>query len=146
MCRKQTAIRLFQEGCACSQAILVAYGAEFGIRRQAALNIAAGFAGGMREGGTCGAVTGAYMVLGLAFGGQHAETAKDRAGVYDVIRLFGNHFRQKHKTLVCNHLLGVDISTKEGMKQAREQDLFKTSCVDFVRTAAEILEQLLPEN
>ena len=39
------AVDLFQAGCACSQAILAVYGELFGLDRDSAMRIAAGFAG-----------------------------------------------------------------------------------------------------
>ena len=59
------AVEMFRNGCACSQAILAVYGPSQGLAKDIALRLAAGFAGGMRMGETCGAVTGAFMVLGL---------------------------------------------------------------------------------
>lgn len=51
----------------CAQAILSTYCEAFGLERNLALRLAQGFGGGMAHmGKTCGAVTGAYMVLGLS--------------------------------------------------------------------------------
>ena len=48
----------------CAQAMLGAYAEELGLDRAQALKVATGFGGGMgRMGGTCGVITGAYMVL-----------------------------------------------------------------------------------
>ena len=65
----KTAEATFREGFNCAQAVLSACGPRFGIGRELALRIAAGFGGGMGTmGRTCGAVTGAFMVIGLARG------------------------------------------------------------------------------
>ncbi len=51
----------------CAQTVLSTYCENFGLERILALRLAQGFGGGMGHAGkTCGAVTGAYMVLGLA--------------------------------------------------------------------------------
>lgn len=51
----------------CAQSVLTAFCEDYGLRADMAYNIAQGFGGGMHiNNGTCGAVTGAYMVLGLA--------------------------------------------------------------------------------
>jgi hypothetical protein len=47
------------------------------------MRIAAGFAGGMRIGETCGAVTGALMVLGLRHASADCDTPMGRKAVYD---------------------------------------------------------------
>ena len=44
------------------------YGARFGLDRETALHVAGAFGGMARRGGTCGAVTGAFMVIGLKYG------------------------------------------------------------------------------
>jgi C_GCAxxG_C_C family probable redox protein len=136
------ATELFRGGCACSQAILGVYGEPLGLPRKTAMQIAAGFAGGMRLGETCGAVTGALMVLGLRHGSESCETAAGRAGVYARVGEFTKRFRRQNGSLVCRELLGCDISTPEGMKQAQERNLFRTTCVKIVESAAAILEEM----
>ena len=73
MSRVEQAVSCFQGGFNCSQAVLSTYAQDFGLDREAALKLAAGFGGGMgRMAGTCGAVTGAFMVLGLKHGPTEA--------------------------------------------------------------------------
>jgi C_GCAxxG_C_C family probable redox protein len=138
------AVDLFRGGCACSQAILAAYGPRYGLGESQALRVAAGFAGGMRMAETCGAVTGAYMVLGLAKCDGGCGTAEGRKGTYDALTAFSKAFRERQGDLKCRDLLGCDISTPEGAAAAREANLFRTRCVDLVRCAAEILDDMLP--
>lgn len=138
------AVELFRGGCACSQAILGAYGPRYGLGEPLALRVAAGFAGGMRMAETCGAVTGAYMVLGLAKCDAACNTADGRQAAYDALTAFSKAFRERQGTLKCRELLGCDISTPEGSAAAREADLFGTRCVEIVRCAAELLDGMLP--
>lgn len=140
------AVEMFRGGCACSQAILDVYGAPLGLPHEHALRVSAGFAGGMRRGETCGAVTGAFMVLGLRHGSSDCGPDAGRAGVYERVVDFAKRFEQRNASICCRELLGCDISTPEGMKQAQERDLFKTTCVQMVRDAAEILEEMEAES
>src|SRR5208337_4024816 len=140
------AAQLFRGGCACSQAILAVYGQPLGLSRKTAMNIAAGFAGGMRLGGTCGAVTGALMVLGLRHASENCDTPAGRAGVYARVVELTNRFQGRNASVVCGELLGCDISTPEGMTQALERNLFKTTCVKMVADAAMILEEMEAES
>jgi len=142
MSKVAAASKMFSDGCACSQAILAVYGQPFGLSRETAVRIAAGFAGGMRQGETCGAVTGAFMVLGLRHAGDSSETAKGRADVYAKVEEFTKRFRRQNGSIVCRELLGCDISTPEGLKEAKEKNLFKTTCVKMVEDAAAILEEM----
>ena len=136
------AAQLFREGCACSQAILVVYGTPLGLPHEQAMQIGAGFAGGMRLGETCGAVTGAFMVLGLRHCSADCDKPAGRTKVYGRVLEFADRFKKRNGSLVCRDLLGCDISTAEGMKEAEEQNLFKTICVKMVEDAAEILEEM----
>ena len=56
----------FEKGLNCSQAIVATYGPPLGLERDSALKVAAAFGGGMGHlGRTCGAISGALMVIGL---------------------------------------------------------------------------------
>jgi C_GCAxxG_C_C family probable redox protein len=140
----EAAVDLFRSGCCCSQAVLAACGGRYGVSEPLALRLASGFAGGMRYAATCGSVTGAYMVLGLAHAGEVSDNAPGRQGVYRAVLAFAEQFRARHGSLECRDLLGCDPTTPEGNRRAAEQGLFVTRCPLFVRDAAEILEELLP--
>ncbi len=141
MNRVDTALSRFAVGFNCSQAVFSSY-AE-GIDEETALRIASGFGGGMgRMADTCGAVTGAMMVLGLRFGGTSPDReAKER--VYATVRAFVNRFKARNGSLACRDLLGCDISTPEGLQHAQKTGLFSKTCPKFVRDACEILEAML---
>ncbi|MDO8945495.1 MAG: C-GCAxxG-C-C family protein, partial [Desulfobacterales bacterium] len=87
--------------------------------RESALRIAAGFAAGMRLAETCGAVTGAIMVLGLHRATAESTTAKLREPVYQAVKEFSAEFERRNRTLICRDLLGCDIRTEEGMQAAK---------------------------
>ena len=59
----------------CAQAVLVTYAAECGISEGKAFQLGAHFGGGMKMGATCGAITGALMVIGMLGGGDDAYRA-----------------------------------------------------------------------
>ena len=140
----QKAVHCLDQGFACSQAILSVYGEAFGLDRVMAYKLAAGFGGGMgRMAETCGAVTGAFMVLGLKQGWVSGEEVAGREKTYETIREFVRRFRQRHGTIVCRELLKCDISTPEGLQDARQRQLFSTVCHKVVADAAEVLEELL---
>jgi len=95
----------------------------------------------MGLGKECGAVTGAFMVIGLSI--QHEKDEKDaRYKSHGLVREFVKRFEARHETILCKDLLGVDIGTREGREKAVKENLFKTLCPQFVKTAAEILADL----
>jgi C_GCAxxG_C_C family probable redox protein len=142
--RVESAVACFQGGFSCSQAVLSAYAEEFGLDRDTAVRVAAGFGGGMgRMAGTCGAVTGALMVLGLKYGVTDADDRQAKEALYERVREFSRRFAARHDSTVCRDLLGCDISTPEGLQRATQEKLPATVCPKFVQSAAEILEELL---
>lgn len=143
MSKVDQAVGCFCGGAACSQAIAAIYGPDFGLPREQAMKLASGFAGGMRLGETCGAVTGAFMVLGLKFAGPHCDQRDGRGNVYAALADFVARFQQRNRTVVCKQLLGCDISTAEGAQKATRDGLFRTICPNLVKDAAEILEEML---
>lgn len=92
-------------------------------------------------GETCGAVTGAYMVLGLKAPSEGKTIQEIKAETKVAVRKFNELFIAKHGSLKCKKLLGVDISTPEGAAEANEKQLFDTLCPGLVASSAEILEQ-----
>lgn len=144
MNRAEQAVSCFKSGFNCSQAILSTYGEQFGLDREIALRLAAGFGGGMgRMAGICGAVTGAFMVLGLRYGPVEAADQEARETTYERVREFARRFEARNGTTVCRDLIRCDIDTPEGLATAREQKLFSSVCPKFVHDVAEILEQML---
>ena len=109
------------------------------------MKVSSGFAGGMRMGGTCGAVTGAFMTLGLRHAGDACHTKEERAGVYARILEFARRFQERNGSIVCKELLGCDISTPEGMQEATDKNLHATRCVKLIEDAAAILEDMALE-
>ena len=124
--------------------MLSTYGRRFGLNHETGLRIAGAFGAGMaRTGETCGAVTGALMVIGLKHAKVRPDDDDSRELSYALAQEFMDTFRDRNKSLLCRELLGVDVSTPEGIAVVREKNLFATVCPRFVQEAAEILEKLL---
>jgi C_GCAxxG_C_C family probable redox protein len=140
----ERAVSVFLDGFSCSQAVLSTYGTQFGLDRQIALRVAGAFGSGMgRMGEICGAVTGAFMVIGLKYGQTRVEDKESKERAYRLVKEFVNKFKSRNKSIVCRELLGCDLSTPEGIKLAKEKKLFINLCPKFVQDAAEIIDQIL---
>jgi C_GCAxxG_C_C family probable redox protein len=143
MDKVERAVSCFKEGFSCSQALLSTYGAQFGLNREMALKVSGAFGGGMgRMGETCGVVTGAFMVIGLKYGKTRFEDEQTKEKVYSLVKELVDKFKSRNGSIICRELLGCDISTPEGMKLAKEKNLFTTLCPKLVQDAAEIIEQI----
>jgi C_GCAxxG_C_C family probable redox protein len=144
MNKVERAVSCFNDGFSCSQAVLSTYGEQFGLDRETALKVAGAFGGGMGNmGKTCGAVTGALMVIGLKYGQTRVEDKEPKKKTYRLVKEFAEQFKVRNGSINCTELLGCDLSTPEGMRCAEERNLFTTLCPKFVQDAAEILEELL---
>lgn len=108
----------------CCQSILVPFCQECGLSREDAYRLGANFGSGMRHGSTCGAVTGALMVLGLA--------GADSGAAVELMR----RFREKNQALDCAKLL--TLAKERGEER-------KPHCDRMVYDAVEFLEELLAE-
>ncbi|MBE0537115.1 MAG: C_GCAxxG_C_C family protein [Phycisphaerae bacterium] len=140
----ERAVELFEGGYNCSQAILAAYGPSLGLTEREALKVAAGFGGGMGcSGGLCGAISGAFMVIGLKYGAADADKAA-KVKTYEMVARAMRMFEKQAGSLNCRELLGFDMSTPEGRLRAREQGAFDV-CTQFVRGAAEILDAVIQD-
>jgi C_GCAxxG_C_C family probable redox protein len=138
----ERARQLFSGGCACSQAVLGAFAPGLGLDEDTAVRVAAGFAAGMRMAETCGAVTGAFMALGLARTANGCRSAELRGATYQAMAEFRQAFVARHGSIVCRDLMGCDISTPEGSAEANAKNLFATRCRGYVGDAAEIVAGL----
>jgi C_GCAxxG_C_C family probable redox protein len=139
-----TAVSTFADGFSCSQAILSAFSEGLGLDRTTALRISTAFGGGIAGRGlTCGAVTGALMVIGLRYGRIAAEDTAAKEKTYELSRELIRQFTERHGSTVCRELLDVDISTPEGKERASVEGFTGTLCTAYVRSAAEIVKALL---
>ena len=108
----------------CAQAIVCTYADQIGLDDETARNIGNAFAAGMGNmEGTCGALVGAGLVLGM--------TTKDKAKSMKAMRQVMTQFQQRNGATQCRLLKGV--GTKEMLRE----------CPDCVADAAEFLETQL---
>lgn len=110
----------------CAQAILHTYADVAGISEEAAMNIAGAFGGGMGNmEGTCGALVGAGLVLGLF--------NKDKVKSMKQMRQIMTRFQERNGATQCKLLKGV--GTKNVLRE----------CPLCVADAAEFLEELIQQ-
>lgn len=146
MTHKEKAIELLKKKYHCSQALLGAFAGDFGFDMKTAFKISTCLGGGMRQGTTCGCLTGGLLVLGLAFGfsdpqDKELETYGNRK-TEEYIRAF----RDKMKgDIYCRDILGKDITKPEDMAVIRQEGLIMQKCPRAFFASVEILEKMLEE-
>jgi C_GCAxxG_C_C family probable redox protein len=138
---------MFKKGFNCAQAVLTCCGRSFDLPEETGKRMGSAFVGGMGMMGlTCGSVTGAFMAIGLKHAQTDAADAAPAGRANRLVREFSRRFKQLHGSICCNELLGLDISTPEGLQKAVSEGYFTaTRCPIYVRDAAALLEHLLAE-
>lgn len=144
MSEAEKAKKQFEKGFSCAPAVLSAYAARLGLEEALALRIACGFGGGIgRTGRTCGAVTGAVMVIGLKYGQTDVADEESRQRTLKLVRKFIDEFTALHGSIECRELIGYDLSDSAELKLARKNKVFQDKCTSFVYDSARILEDIL---
>jgi C_GCAxxG_C_C family probable redox protein len=142
--KAEEAKKQFEEGFSCAPAVLSTYSEQLGLEKAAALKIACGFGGGIgRMGRTCGAVTGAVMVIGLKHGQVNLADEESRQRTHKLAKEFIDRFTTLHGSIECRKLIGYDLSDSDERKLARDSGVFRNKCPSFVYDSASILEDVL---
>ena len=119
MTHREEAEALFGGGFNCAQSLLAAYGVDLGIEREIALKLAS------------------------PFGAANAWNKIQKARVKAKARKFVEKFRARHGHVRCSKLIGADLGSDAGRDDARRRNVFENRCMNFVRDAAEILEEII---
>ena len=143
--KAQRAMELFRMGYNCSQSVAGAWCDEMGFDLETAVKISAGFGGGMaRMREVCGAVTGAFMVLGMikSTGLPDPESKKN---MYEIIQKYAARFREENRfdSIICRVMLGLD-GPQEPVPEARTEEYYKKRpCPEMIGLAAALLEEFI---
>jgi len=140
----EKALDTFRSGFNCAQAVLMAYTDQLKFDNSLALSISTGFGGGMgRLQETCGAVTGAFMVLGIHNCQKHTDNGDRKNKTYSMVQEYDKKFKSIHHTTNCKTLLGCDLKTPEGQKIFNETNLVETVCEKCISDSIKILDELM---
>lgn len=108
------ALSLFDEGYACSQSVLLAFAGQFDLNEKTAKLISSTFGGGMgRLRQKCGAVTGGFMVLGLAYGNTVPNDMETKLSAYRRVRELNQQVEDAFGTSNCFELLKKHASESD---------------------------------
>lgn len=146
MTRSEKSREHFLGGYNCAQSLTLAFVDDFDCNREHAVNMAAGFGGGMgKQQYTCGAVTGAIMVLGLIEGEKPGDNNSLKANAYSRVKEFSRIFMDEFETLECSKIIGCDLNTPEGEAKFKEENIQEAVCAKCVMRAVEIVESIMTQ-
>ena len=133
----------FREGIDCSMLVLAEAADNIGITKEEAYRTASCFGAGMLTGGVCGAVTGAFIAIGIKHGNHELNDLAQKAVVISKRDELVERFTKIHGSVDCPRILGADLRIPEERQYARDNNHINTKCPAFCRTAAQIMKELL---
>jgi C_GCAxxG_C_C family probable redox protein len=144
----EKALNYFDNKFNCAQSVLVTFAEQLGLSEDEALRVACAFGGGMgRQQLTCGAVTGAAMALGLAFGKAKEDPEEKKLHTYDMTVELFEEFEKLHGSVECFKLLNnLDMKIEKDHSAILEQNLFHINCRKYVSDAVSITEKIIKDN
>ncbi len=94
----------------------------------------------------CGALTGAFMVIGLKHG--KAATDGSRYGsntetTYRMVAELAEKFKARNGSMYCRDLIGHDLSDPTEREKVVQLGLFTTTCRKCILDSVELLEEML---
>ena len=126
-------------GRGCAEAVLQAGCEGLGIDSYLIPDIAMGLVGGVgMPGRTCGAVTGAALVLSLAAAARQNDYKKKAAATARATDALCRQFENAFQSTDCRELLGLDLRTPQG-RAGLTSKVRNEKCAMFVDTAARML-------
>ena len=147
MTRREMAMANFMKGYNCSQSVVLAFADMLPVNESDLLKMASSFGGGMgrlRE--VCGSVSGMFIVIGLLYGYDGPETGPVKAEHYKRVQELAHRFEEKHGSIVCRELLGLNVKREAPTPEARTKEYYKKRpCPEIIGDAAEILEEYIKE-
>ena len=148
MSRAERAKELFEQGYACSQAVVLAFCDLLKINEQEIAKLTLPFGGGLgRLRLTCGAVSGIAVVVGLLFADAESSP-ENKKKVYAITQELAEKFKKENGSLICADLLsGANLQITVGGEAEKRTDAYykKRPCGEIVYSAARILEDYIKE-
>lgn len=98
----------------------------------------------MRE--VCGALSGIFMAAGLKYGYTSPQDKEAKTEHYIRIQELAQKFKEKHGTIICRELLGVDADDNPIPSDRTPEYYASRPCEKLIGDAAEIFAQYLAEH
>ncbi len=148
MSKRDKAMALFREGYNCSQSVIGAFAEDLELEFDTSMRLASSFGGGMgRMREVCGTVSAMLMVIGIKFGYSEPKAFDKKSKHYKLVQDAAEMFREKHGSIICRELLGLNLKpgeTDNHVPERRTKTYYKKRpCVNIVGDAAEITEYII---
>lgn len=146
--RVNRAVDYFMQGYGCCQSVVAAFADIYGLDEKLALEIAAGFGGGvgkMRM--MCGAVSGLVMLIGLEEGQTEGADNEGKSHCYKIVQQLLEESKQQNGSIICAEILGLkgyEKAANSYVASERTAEYYKKRpCAAKVESAARIFADYL---
>ena len=140
----EKALKQFDSGLNCAQSVLSSFSGPLNFSEDFALDLSSGFGSGMGKlQQSCGAVTGAYMVLGIHCSQRQKDRILAKEDAAKMIQQFEQRFKMLHGTTLCKELIPVDLNTEKGQKAFAEYNMKENVCMKCVKNATDIVNEFI---
>lgn len=139
--------QLHEQGYGCAQAVLTSFASEYVLSKEIDLKISAG--SGLGMGRMCemfGALTGAYVVVGLKHGKLHSDGTNngvDTETTYRLVAEIAARFAERNGSTRCQDLIDHELSDPDQRAEVVRLGYNKTSCGKYNFDSVELLEEIL---
>lgn len=138
----QTAMNYFGQGYNCAQSVFAAYTDRTNVSESQSLKIASAFGGGIADTQkTCGAISGALMVLGSSlYNIDNPVISKDIVKQYSQTLL--NLIEEKYSTSNCAEITNINFSKDKPLDETQQKEMDKV-CLQVIEDVCIILDQMV---
>ncbi|MCK4497696.1 C_GCAxxG_C_C family protein [Candidatus Bathyarchaeota archaeon] len=132
------------QGYLCSEAVLLAAKAWWGIKDRLIPRIATGFGAGVgRQGLICGALSGGIMALGVRYGRDKPTKGNTP---YWFTQELAKRFKERFGTLTCRELTECDLLTEAGQRKYSKEQTWEKKCHQYIEEVAGIVFDIISED
>jgi C_GCAxxG_C_C family probable redox protein len=144
MSKADSAVQCFTDGFNCAQAVLSSNSETYGLDKETAYKVSGAFGSGMGQlGETCGAVTGALMLIGLKYGKYKPSDTEAKDRTYACVKQYTNMFKEQYGSIKCEDLIKYDLSKPEQLAEARKAGVFQNICPKLIASSVEMVEKVI---
>lgn len=79
----------------------------------------------------------------MHYGRGDIQSFEAKIKTYELANRFMADFKSKMGSCTCESILGLNIGIPVNLERAKELKLFETRCLDSVKAASDILEELI---
>lgn len=136
----------FLKGYNCCQAVVAPFSDIVDLSEEKLLKLSCTLGGGFaRLRNVCGAVSGMGIILGLAYA---TDDPTSKADMYPKGQALAKKFEDEFGSIICSELLkNLEKVDNSPVPEERTSEYYKKrTCLDCVRTAAQLLAQDLKDN